>query len=142
MKKSLVAVLVLVFGLAGAASAELNMRDGNWESTIEMTIEGLPFAMPPMSFTNTKCMTKKDAVPSTASKDQKCEVKEQSVTGSTVHWKVVCKDKNGTSEGTGEITYSGTGYRGTMKLKTTDAKGQTTTSKAKLSGRRTGDCPK
>jgi len=36
------------------------------------------------------------------------------VSGNKVTWQTVCTDKDGTTEGEGEITYSGNSYQGTM----------------------------
>lgn len=139
-KRMCAAVLAGVLGMIGTSAAAVDMQEGKWESSVEMKIEGLPFPMPPISFKNTQCLTRKDLVPNMASKDQKCDVKERTVVGNTLKWKVVCTDKSGTSEGTGEITYRGSSYQGTMRTKTTDKKGQSSSSSAKLAGRRLGDC--
>ncbi len=55
------AALGLVIPLA--AGAAVDMKEGQWENAIEMKMEipGMPFAMPPMKFTNKSCLTRKDA---------------------------------------------------------------------------------
>src|SRR3989337_420880 len=110
----IVFVVVLIAIIASgtpALSAGVNMQEGNWESTMEIKMEGMPFPMPPMKFTTTQCLTKEDMVPKTAQKDQQCEIKEKKVSGNKVTWKVKCVEKNGTTEGEGEITYSGNSYQ-------------------------------
>ncbi len=137
----LVAVLIVsAVSVTIAFSADVNMKEGKWENSVEMKMEGLPFPMPPIKFKTTQCITQKDLVPNTAGKDQKCEVKEQKIVGNKVTWKVTCVDMNGTSEQEGETTYSGSTYQGAVHAKTTDKQGQTTTSAMKLSGQRVGDC--
>lgn len=139
---ALAGVVVAVFVGAAGYAAEVNMQEGNWETTVEMKLEGLPFPMPPMTYKNTECLTKKDMVPNTASKDQKCEVKDQKITANKVTWKIHCKDKNGVTDGDGEIVYTGTSYQGSMRMKTTDKGGETMTSNIKLMGKRLGVCAK
>ena len=146
MKRFVVATIaalgVLTAAVPAAHSGDVNMQEGKWETTMEMTIEGLPFPMPPIKSVATQCITKKDMVPNTADKKQKCEVKDQKVTGNTVTWKTVCTDKDSVSESQGKITYTGAGYTGAIKTKTTDKKGQVMTSTANMSGKRVGGCDK
>ncbi len=136
------AVMVATLVAGAAFAADVNMQEGNWETTVEMKIEGLPFPMPPMTYKNTECLTKKDMVPNTAGKDQTCEVKDQKITSNKVTWKVYCKDKQGVTEGDGEITYAGASYRGSMRMKTKDKGGETMVSNIKLMGKRLGACAK
>jgi hypothetical protein len=130
--------------VARLSVAEVNMQEGNWETTMEVKMEGLPFPMPPVTSKVTQCITKKDLIPKTAKKDQKCEIKEQKITGNTVSWTMVCVDKNSTMESRGEITYAGDNYQGTVKSKTIkkDKPGQAMTSTMQMKGRRLGACTK
>ncbi len=144
-KGLLITAAVVSFGFVPSLSAaEVNMQEGNWETTMEMKMEGMPFPMPPVTSKVTQCITKKDLVPKTAKKDQKCDVKEQKITGNKVTWKMICVDKNGTMEGQGEITYAGNSYQGTVKNKMIkkDKPGQAMTSTMKMNGRRLGACTK
>jgi hypothetical protein len=135
---ALFTALIMSAVLAYAA----DMQEGNWETTVEMKMEGAPFPMPPMSFNDTKCLTKKDMVPNTAQKDQKCEVIDQKVVGSKATWKIRCADKDGTTEGQGEIIYKGSSYTGNMQMKMTpkNRSGQPMNINYKLTGRRLGNC--
>jgi hypothetical protein len=119
------------------ARAQVNMAEGKWEVTSEVTMEGMPFQIPPTK--TTQCITKENAVP-TGEKDRNCKVLSQSMKGNTVTWKVRCEEKEGTTEGEGEITYSGASYKGTMQARMTEKGGKTQTVKMKLSGKRIGDC--
>lgn len=120
----------------------IDMQEGKWESTVEMKMEGAPFPMPPMSFNDTKCLTKKDMVPNTAQKDQKCEVIDQKIIGNKATWKIRCTDKDGVTEGQGEIVYKGNSYTGNMQMKMTprDRGNQPININYKLTGRRIGGC--
>lgn len=128
-----------------AFSTGPNMQEGNWEITMEMKMDmpGMPFQMPPMTFTHTQCLTKEEIVPNTAKKDERCIIKDQKIIGNTVKWKVVCDDKASKTEGDGEITYSGTSFKGNIITKIIDKQsGQVTNSTTKMTGRRTGECKK
>jgi len=138
-------VLVAVLSAGGTVLADVNMQEGNWETTIEtkMEMEGMPFPLPPMTYKVSQCLTKKEMVPNTAKKDQKCEVKNQKITGNTVTWQVVCVDKDGKSEGDGAITYAGNSYDGAIKMKiTTKDSPKPMRMNIKMNGKRIGNCTK
>lgn len=119
----------------------VDMKEGNWETTVEMKMDG-PFPMPPMKINDTKCLTKKDMVPNTAQKDQKCEVIDQKIVGNKATWKIRCTDKDGVTEGQGEVVYKGNSYTGNMQMKMTpkDRRSEPMKINYKLTGRRIGDC--
>ena len=117
----------------------VDMKEGMWEHTMEVKMEGMPGA-PVMPFTTTKCVTKKDLVPQSSEKKENCKILEQKATGNQVVWKARCTEKDSVIESEGEITYSGSGYSGVQKTKITEKGGQVMTSTAKMKGRRIGDC--
>lgn len=125
--------------LTASASEGMDMQEGEWEHTAEMVMEGMPSLMPPTKTHG--CLTKKDLVPE-GKKDKDCMVKDQKMSGNTVRWTVICKDKDGTSEGKGVITYSGSSYKGTIKMTVTDKKGSTESMTMKMSGKYLGPCTK
>jgi len=122
------------------------MQEGEWENAVEMKMEipGLPFGMPAISFKTKKCLTEKDMVPNTSKENQRCEVKNQQLSGNKVTWQTVCTDKNGTTEGEGEITYSDNSYQGVMHARIIPNKSnaQSTKVDSKLNGRYLGACKK
>ncbi len=124
----------------GLALAAVDMQEGEWEGTVVTTMEAEGMTMPPMTSTVINCLTKKDLVPN-PNPDQanNCRVLDQKVAGNTVSWRLVCEQEGGKMEGSGEMTYHGTSYEGTMKT-TTQAEGQTMTALMKLSGRHLGVC--
>ncbi len=117
----------------------LDMREGLWEHTMEVKMEGMPGA-PVMPFTTTKCVTKKDLVPQSSENKGNCRILDQKITGNKVVWKATCTEKDSVIESEGEITYSGTTYSGSQKTKITQKGGQVMISTAKMKGRRIGDC--
>jgi len=143
LKGLLFAAAVVVLSIVPIASfAEVDMQEGNWETTMEMKMEGMPVPMPPVVTKVTQCITKKDLVPKTANKEQKCDVKDRKITGNKVSWSMVCVDKNGTMESRGEIIYAGGSYQGTVKTTTTtkDRPGKPMTSSMNMKGKRLGPC--
>ena len=144
-KRLMAVVAVAMFCVVPITSfAEVNMQEGSWETTMEMKMEGMPGVMPPIVTKVQQCITKKDLVPKTANKEQKCDIKSQKVLGNKVSWNMICVDKNGTMESQGEITYAGNSYQGVVKTRTTtkDRPGKPMTSSMKMMGRRLGPCAK
>jgi hypothetical protein len=133
-------VFLMVTAAAGQGrAAAVNMQEGEWENTVEMKMEGMPFAIPPVK--TTQCMTKEDYVPKQKEGKGNCTVKNQKVTGNKVTWSQECIDESGAkTEAQGEITYSGSSYKGTMSMKTRDESGEVMTSTAVMNGRRIGAC--
>ena len=117
----------------------VDMKEGMWEHTMEVKMEGMPGA-PVMPFTTTKCVTKKDLVPHLSEDKGNCKILEQKITGNKVVWKARCTEKDSVIESEGEITYNGTTYSGSQKTKIIEKGGQVMTSTAKMKGRRLGDC--
>jgi hypothetical protein len=136
----LVLGLVIVFVTTAVVYAEVNMKEGKWEISGEMKLEGMPFPMPPVPVKFEQCLTKKDMVPMKREKNQDCKTPDVKTDGSTVTWSTECKDKNGVTESTGTATYKGDVFTSTMHTKTTNAKGSKTESTMKMSGKRIGDC--
>jgi hypothetical protein len=139
MPKLLIPSLMLAsLSTAMPALAVPNMEEGNWEITTKMEMAGMPFAMPPTK--HNQCMTKKEAIPDQSRKGQDCTVTDQKMTGDTVSWRMQCKDKEGTTDGEGKITYAGKSYDGAMNMKMTSKKGEVNTMKMSFQGRHTGPC--
>ncbi|TRZ97401.1 MAG: DUF3617 family protein, partial [Deltaproteobacteria bacterium] len=105
-----------------------------------------------MANKSTYCLTREDLVPK-GEKEKDCKVVDQKVVGNTVSWRIVCKE----GEGEGEITYRGTTYNGTFKLKMVEGgeatrkrtsrkksaeDEETMTMNMKLAGKYLGPCPK
>ncbi len=133
------AAALLVTVLFASPLFAVDMQEGEWEYVSELVMEGMPFSIPPAKIR--KCLTRKDLVP--ASEDGKnCTIKDQQISGNTVKWTQICKDKDGTSEGKGTITYSGSSYKGSIKMAHTDKSGSTEHMTVKLSGKYLGQCSK
>ena len=135
-------MIAALAALAASVLAQGPRRDGNWEVKMEMSMPGLP-AMPPI--TTTQCITPADAAdpqksvqgPATGrGGNQSCKVSDYKVDGNKVTYAMSCEGAEKMS-GTGEFTYAGDTYTGTM---TVNAAGRGMT--MKYSGKRLGDCTK
>jgi hypothetical protein len=126
----------LYLALPAAALADTMMQPGLWEITTRMEMPGMP-KMQPMKVN--QCISPAEAAKteSTLPKDNTCQLKNHSVTGNTVRWSVACKQGGEAMSGDGEMTYKGTSYDGTMRMK---ARGMDMT--YRYSGKRIGDCKK
>jgi hypothetical protein len=154
LARKIVVLFAFILPCAGATahSAAVDMKDGEWEVTSETSMTMGTMSMPSMTSKVTHCLTRDDPVPA-SEKEKDCKVVDQKVVGNTVSWRVVCKD----GEGEGEITYRGTSYKGTFRMKMAEGgettrkrtsrkktaeDGETMTMNIKLSGKYLGPCPK
>lgn len=101
--------------LANGKAPKVNMKPGMWETSITMSMPGMPMAMPPI--TTAACLTEKDLVPKFEQPGQECKVTKQKVSGNTVEWAMRCQSKDGNVlEHSGKVTYSGNAFTGTMQM--------------------------
>ncbi len=120
-------------------AAEPNMKEGLWEITTKTEMKGMPASIPPSVMK--QCLTKKESVPQDKSPKSNCKMIDQKISGNTVNWTMVCKEKNSTVESRGTITYKGDTFDGVTKtaISAKGTKPQEVTTK--MSGRRLGPCP-
>ena len=142
MKKIIfISMAALLFVIATLFAGTPNMKEGKWEISMTMEMKNIPFPMPPIKYT--QCITKKDiednknTVPTSGDKKNNCKLTDYKVKGNAVNWKTKCDDGR---EGSGEMTYSGDSYSGTMKMETKDKKGNKSSIDYKIKGKRLGDC--
>ena len=139
MKRRMFGLVALGVAVAVSVLAQGPRRDGRWEVKIEMQMAGM--TMPPQ--TTTQCITPEDAADPQKAVPQggrgrgnpsDCKISDYKTEGNKVSWKMECKEN---MTGSGEFTYAGDTYTGTMNVK---AQGQDMT--MKYSGKRLGDCTK
>ena len=137
-KQFILSGIVLLLSGTTLFAAPPNMQEGKWEITMAMKVEGVPFPMPPVKYT--QCFTKEDVkdgnktLPTGSDKKKdNCQVTDVNASSNSATWKMVCKD--GTT-GNGEITYKGSSYTSTMTLMTKDG-GKTVNN---IKANRIGDC--
>jgi len=139
-KRLIPLTLCAVMFFSGTAAFGLDMNEGDWKVTMTTTMQGMPFQMPPQTYTMTQCVTKEDMAPHNKNKGD-CVIKDQRTVGNTFYWKIVCEDKSARTEGDGRITYSGSTYRGTINTSMADKReGMNITMLTKLNGQYLGPC--
>jgi hypothetical protein len=142
-RAAVVGALVLVTALVFAQPR----RDGNWEVKMEMAMEGMPQAMPPM--TMTQCVTPAEAedpqkmVPQGPGRgmNSDCKMTDYKFADGKASWTMTCGGANPMT-GTGEFVYTENSYTGTMKMTMSRGGGPAQTMTMKYSGKRLGDCVK
>lgn len=142
MKRVFFAALVVVLALmwlTASHAAEPNMKDGLWEITTKTEMKGMPGKIP--ANVMKQCLTRKESVPQNKDPKSNCKMVDQKVSGDTVTWTMVCKEKDGTIEGKGSITYKGDSFDGTTKTTITAKGAKTQEITTKMSGKRLGPCP-
>jgi hypothetical protein len=112
-------------------------KAGKWESTIQMEMPNMPMKIP--AHTMAVCVTKEQAenaenlIPKTGDKRGGCTYTDVKVEGTTVSWKMDCKESG--MSGTGSTTYHGDTYEGSMHMKMRDQD-----MSAKMTGKFLGAC--
>jgi hypothetical protein len=142
MKLIPVAAVVLSFAaVCSHAAAQSPMRPGNWETTMEMDMPGMPMKMPPMK--NTRCVTQQEidspnrGLPSGPQKNPNdCKITDYKQSGNTVSWNVACSGQQPMT-GSGELKFNNDAYDGVIKMMMNQQ--QMT---MKMAGKRLGDCTK
>ena len=142
MKLIPVAAVVLSFAaVCSQAAAQSPMRPGNWETTMEMDMPGMPMKMPPMK--NTRCVTQQEidspnrGLPSGPHKNPNdCKISDYKQSGNTVSWNVACSGQQSMT-GSGELKFNNDTYDGVIKMMMNQQ--QMT---MKMAGKRLGDCTK
>lgn len=126
MRKLIPFVCAFAVVAASAQAPKRPQKPGKWQVTMEMDMPGMPMKMKPI--TQEVCVTEEEladpqkSVPSDPKSD--CKVGDYKVQGNTVTWSMECPAQK--TRGTGEFTYTGESYTGTMKM---DAAGRQMTTK-------------
>lgn len=134
-------LLISLFLLSDNAIAQVpDLKEGLWEITSTIEETGMPKETLRQTLKN--CLTKEDYIPYKEGpykeeKDEECKVLSFNVKGNTVTWAIKCKDEEGTSTGTGRVTYKGDTFEGLIKFK--DSEGEITMT---MKGKWIGKCPK
>ena len=140
MIDKIVGGLFAIVALSLFMYAEPDMKEGMWEITGDMKMEGVPSAMPSVPVNYAQCLTKKDLIPQPKDKNRDCKMISNKIVGNVVTWVMQCKDNKITMESTGTVTYKGESFNSTINNVTTDSGGQKMKSTIHMTGKRTGDC--
>lgn len=135
-------IAIMMVGAVAVSTvvAQGPMREGQWETTVEIQMANMPMQMPPVK--STKCFTSEDlkdpnnALTTGPDAKSSCKVSDYKTEGNRISWKVACTAPQQMT-GTGELLFAGDTYTGVSKM--TMAVGEMT---MKYSGKRLGDCKK
>jgi hypothetical protein len=139
MFRNFVSAAVILFttiSFAYAGSAP-DMKEGKWEISTTVEMEGMPVETEPMK--DTQCLTKKNFLPA-ADMGKECKTTAMKIEGNTVKWTMKCNEQAGSMESTGTITYKGDKLEGTIKTTIKDPEAGKMTMVQRMSGKRIGDC--
>ncbi len=114
LKRALLGLGLMVLLMTVAVAGSVEMKDGLWEITSTTEMPGVPFQIPPMTFT--QCITQQDMVPHNEQPGNECTMTDNRINGNTVAWSIVCKGEGGSSRGDGKITYHGDSFEGEMQM--------------------------
>jgi hypothetical protein len=133
---ALAAVAALIVPAGFAAGPQ---KAGKWETTVKVEMEGMN--IPPT--TTTTCITEEDLkdpskmVPAGGrGQNGNCKVADYKIDGNKVSWTMKC-DGDHPVTASGQMTFSGDTYDGSMKM---NAQGHDMS--MTMSGKRLGDCQK
>jgi len=137
MRTSLYLAMLITAGwlVSTVQAAEIDMQEGLWEIRSTTEMPGMPFSMPETSYR--QCITRQDLVPQPQQAEQQCKMLENSTSGNTVKWKVVCTSEEGKMTSEGSLTYHGDRFEGTIKSSGPQLPGGMT---QKMAGQRVGAC--
>lgn len=108
--------LLFAFSLFILPLYSQDIKEGEWEYTIKMKMEGLDFEIPHVTLK--QCIKKENPFPiEPEEKEKNCKVLKQEVKGSKVNWEIECKDKDEVVNIKGEITYKENSFEGKAILK-------------------------
>lgn len=148
MNRRTATALALV-GISVSLVAQGPRRDGKWEVTTQMSMEGMP-AMPPT--TMTQCITKEEAADPQKAVPQPpagrggapsdCKMSDYKTEGSKVTYTMTCSSPQQVVM-KGEMVYGADKFDGTTTMNMAMGRGgQPMTATMKMAGKRLGDCVK
>ena len=134
---AIIVATAMLFAAAAFAADRANFKDGLWEITSTMTMEGM--AVGSQTSTVKQCMRSDNPVP--ANKNNNCKIDNLNISGNTVQWKMTCDDPQGGKVlSNGKMTYeNGTSFYGTMETKFSGAE-QEMKMQSDMRGRYLGPC--
>lgn len=109
----LITTVLLVCCSTSIFASSIDLKEGMWQITTTMEIPGMPHKMPGTSFT--QCLTQKDIMPP-VNQDDHCQIQDQSISGNTVNYKMVCNQDGETTSGTGSFSYNNDTMTGRMEV--------------------------
>ncbi|HQL00008.1 MAG TPA: DUF3617 family protein [Smithellaceae bacterium] len=140
MRITTMSVMIAAGILFFATGVGAQIKDGLWEFTTQVQMQGIPQPMPPATFR--QCITKEDPVVKDQDKNHSCKTTRLKISGNTVSYAIDCQTPEGTMSSEGKNTYTGSTMAGeaTTRFK---MKGQPAMQmKSRMKGKYIGPCPK
>ena len=106
-----VSVMIMSVSLLWA----LNIKEGQYQITSEVEMQGMPSSMPPV--TSTQCITQQDFVPVDPNNSQDCKIIDMQTKGNKVNWTMECSQQGNTLKATGTMTFHGDWFEGVTNMK-------------------------
>jgi hypothetical protein len=133
MKKVFIAFVCILFAPSVSLAAD-SIREGLWEITSKVEMQGMPMEIPPTVMKH--CYSKADVADQkkVIAREQNCKVTDMKTSGNKLSWTMECTGKNAATM-TGETVFGSDSYTSVMHMK---AQGHNMTTKVK--GKRIGDC--
>jgi len=131
-------VVILMVGVmvsAAWAGSGPDIKEGEWDMTMETEIPGMPVKMPPIAYS--QCITKDTPIPENQQPNQDCRMVDTKTSGNTVSWVVKCNGPEGEMTGSGSVTYQDDQMNGSMVMETQGMKINT-----RMKGHYVGPCNK
>jgi hypothetical protein len=143
------AACAAAFSAAAIAASPLDqlkskMKEGLYETTVEMEMPGMPANKGKQATTYQKCVTAEDLEKGGAGRDgkapEKCEMKNFKMSGNTASYTMVCSGKSETTADS-KITFGDGGYKMDMKM-TMNRNGKVMNTTHHMESRYLGPCKK
>jgi hypothetical protein len=141
-RKSMTMAVALLATTFTFLQADVNMKEGLWEMTVQTQMSGMPMqiAIPPTTFT--QCITKKDLIPKDpAGENGQCKILDQKISGDTVTWTMECKGES-TMKAVGFATYHGDTFEGVTDITSNIPQMGLMKMKQTIKGKYVGACKK
>lgn len=138
--KFIIAFLLIIESFA--AMAEIDIKEGKWQITTQMEMQGAPvkLAIPPQ--TVDQCFTKKNMTPERMLNNKYCEMLEMDIGAKTIAWQMRCKQAGMQMEGQGKLAYTKTSFNGLFQMMMRGSKQGDMNINTKLNGHYVGQCKK
>jgi len=91
----------------------LDFEPGQYEITSKIDMPGMPATIPPQTII--QCMTDQDPVPNSNLENQDCKITNMKQTKTTVSWELECVQQGQKMTSTGQMTYKGDAFEGTIQ---------------------------
>lgn len=158
-------VVMLLLGLLPMSASAEEVREGRWQYTSTMQMEGMPampqmpqgMQLPPgvqlpqgmkslnmgpggMSSTYESCITKDKLVPQDQARERDCKISDMKRNGNRISWTASCTmPDGGTAESVGEGSYNGDSSQMVVKTKASH-QGHAMNMTMNISGKYLGPC--